>query len=163
MRVAVQGFGNVGYHAARLLDERGATVVAISDKVGGIYDESGIDIDAAGLYYRENGTLTDFPGGDAISNEELLTCDCDVLVPAAMENTIDADVAPHIQARMVVRRRQRPHHPRGRRNPPRQRRHRPPRHPRQRRRRHRQLLRVGAGAGELLLGRASACRTSCSG
>jgi glutamate dehydrogenase (NAD(P)+) len=101
IRVAVQGFGNVGFHTARLLDARGATVVAISAKEGGIYDESGIDIDAAGLYYKERGVLTDFPGGDAITNEELLVCDCDVLIPAAMENTITEDVAPHIKARVV--------------------------------------------------------------
>jgi glutamate dehydrogenase (NAD(P)+) len=101
IRVAVQGFGNVGFNTARLLDARGATVVAISAKEGGIYDESGIDIDAAGLYYKERGVLTDFPGGDAITNEELLVCDCDVLIPAAMENTITDDVAPHIKARVV--------------------------------------------------------------
>lgn len=101
LRIAVQGFGNVGFHAARLLAERGAIIVAISAKEGGLYDESGIDIEAAGLYYRENGVLTDFPGADAISNEELLTCECDVLVPAAMENTVTADVAPHIKARIV--------------------------------------------------------------
>src|SRR5947207_9806654 len=89
VRVAIQGFGNVGYHTARLLDTRGATVIAISEKNGGIYDESGVDIEAAGLYYRENGTLEGFPGGDPVTNEELLTYDCDVLIPAAMENTID--------------------------------------------------------------------------
>lgn len=100
-RIAIQGFGNVGYHAARLLDERGATIVAISAKEGGLYDETGIDIDAAGAYYRENGVLTDFPGADAISNDELITCDCDVLIPAAMENTINEEVAPHIKARVV--------------------------------------------------------------
>ena len=101
MRVAVQGFGNVGFHAARLLDERGATIVGISAREGGLYDETGIDIDAAGVYYRENGVLTDFPGADAMSNEELVTCDCDVLIPAAMENTITEDVAPHIKAQIV--------------------------------------------------------------
>jgi len=101
VRVAVQGFGNVGSNAARLLDSRGATIVAISEKNGGVHDESGIDVEAASLYYREHGELTDFPSGDAITNEELLTCDCDVLVPAAMENTIDADVAPHVRARIV--------------------------------------------------------------
>jgi glutamate dehydrogenase (NAD(P)+) len=102
IRVAVQGFGNVGYHTARLLDARGATVVGISAKEGGLYDESGMDIDAAGLYYKERGVLTDFPGGDAITNEELLTCECDVLIPAAMENTITEEIAPHIKARVVV-------------------------------------------------------------
>jgi glutamate dehydrogenase (NAD(P)+) len=100
-RIAIQGFGNVGYHAARLLDERGATIVAISAKEGGLYDESGIDIDAAGTYYRENGVLTDFPGSDAVTNDEVITCECDVLVPAAMENTITEEVAPHIKARVV--------------------------------------------------------------
>jgi glutamate dehydrogenase (NAD(P)+) len=101
MRIAVQGFGNVGFHAASLLAERGATIVAISAKEGGLFDESGIDIEAAGTYYKENGFLTDFPGADAITNDELLTCDCDVLVPAAMENTVNAEVAPHVKARIV--------------------------------------------------------------
>jgi glutamate dehydrogenase (NAD(P)+) len=102
-RVAVQGFGNVGFHTARLLAERGAVVVAISEKAGGVYDDSGVDVEAAGRYYRETGTLVSFPGGgDAISNEELLTCDCDVLAPCAMENTVTADVAPHVKARIVV-------------------------------------------------------------
>jgi glutamate dehydrogenase (NAD(P)+) len=101
VKVAVQGFGNVGFHTARLLEERGATVVGISEVKTGIYDESGLDIDAAGAYYREHGTLDGFTGGDAITNEELLTCECDVLIPAAMENTIDAEVAPHIKARIV--------------------------------------------------------------
>ncbi|MDB5358060.1 MAG: Glu/Leu/Phe/Val dehydrogenase [Phycisphaerales bacterium] len=101
VRIAVQGFGNVGSHAARLLAERGATIVAISAKEGGLFDESGIDIEAAMRYYKENGVLTDFPGADAITNEELLTCECDVLIPAAMESTVDAQVAPHIKARIV--------------------------------------------------------------
>jgi glutamate dehydrogenase (NAD(P)+) len=101
-RIAIQGFGNVGYNAARLLDEMGANIVAVTERKSGIYDESGIDIAAAGLYYRERGELTDFPHADAITNEELLTCDCDVLIPAAMENTLTEDVAPHIKARIVV-------------------------------------------------------------
>jgi glutamate dehydrogenase (NAD(P)+) len=101
-RIAVQGFGNVGSHAARLLDGRGATIIAITERASGIFDESGIDVEAAAKYYKENGTLADFPGADAITNEELLTCECDVLIPAAMENTIDAAVAPHIQARIIV-------------------------------------------------------------
>jgi glutamate dehydrogenase (NAD(P)+) len=102
VRVAVQGFGNVGYFTASLLDERGASIVAITEKNGGIYNEKGIDVAAAGLYYRENGTLVDFPGAEAISNEDLLTCDCDVLIPAAMENTVDSKIAPHVKARVVV-------------------------------------------------------------
>ncbi len=102
VKIAVQGFGNVGYHAARLLDDRGATIIAISAKEGGIYNSGGVDIDQAGRYYRENGKLEDFPGGETITNEELLTCECDVLIPAAMENTIDEDIAPDIQAHTIV-------------------------------------------------------------
>jgi glutamate dehydrogenase (NAD(P)+) len=101
-KISVQGFGNVGFHAARLLHERGATIVAISERASGIFDESGIDIAAAGNFYRDNGTLVDFPGADAVSNEEVLTCECDVLVPAATENTLNGDVAPHVKARCVV-------------------------------------------------------------
>jgi glutamate dehydrogenase (NAD(P)+) len=97
IRVAVQGFGNVGFHTARLLDARGATVVAISAKEGGIYDESGIDIDAAGLYYKERGVLTDFPGGDGKHNHRRCR-------------------AAHQGARRM-RRRQRSDNPRRRRNP----------------------------------------------
>ena len=100
--VAVQGFGNVGYHTARLLDQRGATVVAVSEKMGGVFDETGVDIEAAGQFYKENGTLVGYPGGDPITNEELLTCECDVLIPAAMENTVTETVAPHVRARIIV-------------------------------------------------------------
>ena len=102
VRIAVQGFGNVGYNAARLLAQRGAIIVAVSDRLGGIWDENGIDIESAGAYYRENHTLDDYPESEVLTNEELLTCECDVLVPAAMENTIDASVAPHIVAQTVV-------------------------------------------------------------
>jgi glutamate dehydrogenase (NAD(P)+) len=102
MRIAVQGFGNVGFHAARLLEERGAKIIAVSERKSGVYDEHGIDIEAAGLYYRERGDLTDYPHGEDISNEDLLTCDCDILVPAAMENTVTEEVAPHIKARILV-------------------------------------------------------------
>ncbi|QOV87348.1 Glu/Leu/Phe/Val family dehydrogenase [Humisphaera borealis] len=102
VKVAVQGFGNVGFHAARLLAERGATVVAVTERSSGIYDDTGIEVEAAHNYYRENGTLAGFADCDEISNEELLTCDCDVLVPAAMENTLTEDVAPHVRARVVV-------------------------------------------------------------
>ena len=101
-RVAVQGFGNVGYHAARLLAERGATVVAVSEKNGGVHSEAGIDVDAAGAHYRDTGTLAGLADADGMDNDELLACDCDVLVPAAMENTLDAGTAPHVRAKVVV-------------------------------------------------------------
>jgi glutamate dehydrogenase (NAD(P)+) len=101
-RVGVQGFGNVGYHTARLLHDRGALVIGIGERASAIFDESGIDVEAAGRFYKESGTLEGFPGSDSITNEELLTCACDVLIPAAMENTITEEFAPHIQARIVV-------------------------------------------------------------
>jgi glutamate dehydrogenase (NAD(P)+) len=101
-RIAIQGFGNVGYHAARLLDERGATIVAISDRFGGIWNDQGIDIEAAGAFLRETGKLTDFPAGEAITNDELVECECDVLIPAAMENTITEDNAPTIRAKYII-------------------------------------------------------------
>ncbi len=102
VKVAVQGFGNVGFHAARLLAERGATVVAITERSSGIYDDTGIEVEADHNYYRENGTLSGFADCDDMTNEELLTCECDVLIPAAMENTLTEAVAPHVRARVVV-------------------------------------------------------------
>ena len=101
VRVAVQGFGNVGYHAARLLASHGAAVVGISERDSGVFDETGIDVEALGQHYKETGSLNDFGTGDSISNEELLTCDCDVIIPAATENTVNATVAPHIKARVI--------------------------------------------------------------
>jgi len=101
-RVVVQGFGNVGSHAARLIEQRGGVVIGISDKNGGIFNEKGVDIEEAIAYYKTSGSLEDFEGGDSISNEELITGECDVLVPAAMESTITEAIATHIKARVVV-------------------------------------------------------------
>jgi glutamate dehydrogenase (NAD(P)+) len=104
-RVAVQGFGNVGSWAAKLLQERGCTIVAISDRDVGVINTKGVNVDSAMAYVRKNNTLVgwcDKSYGDEITNHELLTCDCDVLLPAAMENTIDAEVAPQIRARIVA-------------------------------------------------------------
>jgi glutamate dehydrogenase (NAD(P)+) len=81
---------------------RGATIIAITERASGIYDEKGIDVDAAGRYYRERGDLVDYPHGEAISNEELLTCDCDIVIPAATESTVTEEIAPHIKARILV-------------------------------------------------------------
>ena len=100
---AVQGFGNVGSHAASLLHERGVKVKAISDISGAYYNENGIDIEGA-IKFRDlnKGTLTNFPGAELISNEDLLTLDVDVLVPAAKEDVITVENAPYIQAKMIV-------------------------------------------------------------
>ena len=100
---AVQGFGNVGSHAAALLHERGVMIKAISDISGAYYNENGIDIEGA-MKYRDlnKGTLENFPGAERITNEELLMLDVDVLVPAAKEDVINNENAPYIRAKMIV-------------------------------------------------------------
>jgi glutamate dehydrogenase (NAD(P)+) len=100
---AVQGFGNVGSWAARLLEERGLKVLAVSDISGAYYNENGIDIDKA-LKYRDanKGSLEGYTEAQKISNEELLTLPVDVLVPAATEDVINATNAPKIQAKLIV-------------------------------------------------------------
>jgi glutamate dehydrogenase (NAD(P)+) len=102
LRVAIQGFGNVGFHTARLLEERGAVILAIGEKAGGSHSEKGLDVEELGRYYRENGRIHDYPGGESITNDELMMCDCDVLIPAAMENTIQGEIADKIKARTIV-------------------------------------------------------------
>ena len=101
-RVAVQGFGNVGSHAARLFAERGCAVVAISDVTGAYVNLNGINIPSAIAYAQEHHSLDGFRGGDRISNEDLIGLDCDVLVPAALENVITVENASRIKAKLVV-------------------------------------------------------------
>lgn len=101
-RVAVQGFGNAGSVAARLLAERGAIVVAVSDSRGGIHAPSGLDVPAVIAFKEATGSVTGFPDADAISNEDLLTVDCDVLIPAALEGQITEANAPEIRAWLVA-------------------------------------------------------------
>ncbi len=100
--VAVQGFGNVGSYFAKFVAELGATVVAISDSTGGIHNPDGIDVPAAFAHKRGGGSLAELKGGDAISNDELLLLDCDVLAPCALEQVITLDNADQVRARLVV-------------------------------------------------------------
>jgi glutamate dehydrogenase (NAD(P)+) len=100
-KVAVQGFGNVGSISAQLMHNEGATIIAVSDKHGGIYNPKGIDIDAALTYVASKKSLAGFPGAEAITNEQLLALECDVLVPAAMENVITAENARSIKAKII--------------------------------------------------------------
>ena len=100
-RVAIQGFGNVGSHLAKLLAQDGALVVAISDSSGGLYNERGIDIAAAFAHKGETGSLVGLRGADAITNEELLLIDCDVLAPCALEQVIHEGNAAQVRARVV--------------------------------------------------------------
>jgi glutamate dehydrogenase/leucine dehydrogenase len=100
---AVQGFGNVGMNAAQLLHTRAIKVVAISDYTGAFYNEKGIDVDKAIQYVKKNNNvLQGFTGGEPISNEELLTLDVDVLVPAATQNQINEEIAHKIKAKLIV-------------------------------------------------------------
>jgi glutamate dehydrogenase (NAD(P)+) len=99
--VAVQGFGNVGSHLARLLAEDGARVVAISDSSGGLYNPEGIDVRAASAHKAETGSLAGMRGGDPISNDELLLLQCDVLAPCALEQVLHAGNADKVRAKMV--------------------------------------------------------------
>jgi glutamate dehydrogenase (NAD(P)+) len=102
LRVAVQGFGNVGGVAARIFHEMGAKVVAVSDALGGLYNPNGLDIPALRDCANRDGTLTTHPGGEPISPKELLELDVDVLVPAAIENQITAENADRIQAKIII-------------------------------------------------------------
>ncbi len=100
---AVQGFGNVGSHAAKLLHERGVNVVAISDLSGAYYNEKGIDIDKAIEYVQNNNrSLVGFDGAESIPPGELLTLEVDILVPAAKEDVIVLENANQVKAKLIV-------------------------------------------------------------
>jgi len=100
-RVAVQGFGNVGSVTADLMAKEGATIVAVSDKSGGLVNPKGLDVADLIKWVRERRQLSGYPKADAITNDELLLTDCDVLVPAALENVITRKNAPHIKAKVI--------------------------------------------------------------
>ena len=101
-RIAIQGFGNVGSWTARILSEMGANIVAVSDASGGIYASDGLPIDDLFHYSYKRRTIERFGQGEAISNEDLLTLDCDILIPAALGGSITKDNAKDIKAKMVV-------------------------------------------------------------
>jgi glutamate dehydrogenase (NAD(P)+) len=100
--VAVQGFGNAGSIAARLIRDEGATVIAVSDTGGGILNRAGLDVDRVIGWKKEHGTVAGFPGARAISNDQLLEVECDVLIPAALENQISAANAGRVKAKIVA-------------------------------------------------------------
>lgn len=99
--VAVQGFGNVGSVAARLLGREGCKIQAISDRTGAYYNKNGIDVDAAIQHVADHRSLEGFTGGDPITNADLLTLDVDVLLPAALENVITSKNADKIRAKII--------------------------------------------------------------
>lgn len=100
--IAIQGFGNVGSETALALASYGARIIAISDHTGGIFNATGIDIQKAVNYVKYQKVLLDFDGGEPISNEQLLTLTCTVLIPAALERVVTPDTAKRLQCRLLV-------------------------------------------------------------
>ncbi len=100
--VALQGFGNVGRHAARLIAESGGRVVAVGDHLGGVANAEGLDVAQLSGWALEHRTVAGFPGGDPIEGSEVLTWGADVLVPAAIEDVLTEDNARDVRARIVV-------------------------------------------------------------
>ena len=101
--VAVQGYGNAGSVAAKLIDDLGANVVAVSDSSGAVYHGEGLDARAVKDFKNETGSVSGYDGAsEELTNEELLTLDVDLLIPAALENAIDADIAPDVSADIIV-------------------------------------------------------------
>jgi glutamate dehydrogenase (NAD(P)+) len=100
-RIAIQGFGNVGRNLAIILAGDGATIVALSDSTGGVYNASGLDLAAAIQHKQENGELAGLAAADTITNDELLLLDCDVLAPCALEQVITDENADKVKATVV--------------------------------------------------------------
>ena len=99
---AVQGFGQVGSELATHLHQAKCRVVAVSDMYGGVYDEKGLDIPALKEHVRTTGSVADFPGSTALSNEQILEAEVDMLIPAAVHDVIHADNAANIKAKLIV-------------------------------------------------------------
>lgn len=101
-KVIVQGMGNVGYHAAKYFHEAGAVIVGLIEWDGALYSEKGLDPDAVLKHKNETGSIINFPGAKTLEkNEEGLEMDCDILIPAALENVIHKDNAPRIKAKII--------------------------------------------------------------
>jgi glutamate dehydrogenase/leucine dehydrogenase len=101
-RVAVQGFGNVGYNAASILHNMGCRIVAVSDSLGGIYCKEGLNPYKVRVHKNKTGTVEGLTDCTDISNSELIEADCDILVPGAIENQITGENAPRVRAKIVA-------------------------------------------------------------
>jgi glutamate dehydrogenase/leucine dehydrogenase len=100
-RVVIQGFGNAGAHAARLFHEAGASIIAVSDSQGGVINERGLDLAALRSHKQKTRTVVGAANTRNLSNDDLLTLDCDILIPAALENQIRGDNAKKIRAKLI--------------------------------------------------------------
>jgi len=101
-RVAIQGYGNVASAAAKKLVKIGTKVVAISDVHTGIHNPNGLNLDDVNAYLQKNRTLKGYPEAEAVTNEELLCLDCDILIPAAIDGTLTEKIAPNVKARIIA-------------------------------------------------------------
>jgi len=101
-KVAIQGFGNAGSIAAQLMVAEKSTIVAVSDSTGGIHNPNGLEINKVIAWKQEHGTVQGFPGSKDISNAEVIETECDILIPAALENQITERNAPNVKARLVA-------------------------------------------------------------
>jgi glutamate dehydrogenase (NAD(P)+) len=101
-RVIIQGFGNVGSNAARLMAEAGYKIVGILEIEGGLYNRNGIDVEALWDYRQRNRTLRDFPGAEPVDPAELLVTDCEILIPAATENQITSRNADRVKCKILA-------------------------------------------------------------
>jgi glutamate dehydrogenase (NAD(P)+) len=102
LRVCVQGFGNVGSNAALLIEQLGCKIVGASDVKGGVYSARGLPVVDLLAHVKRTGSVVGFPGGESLTNEELLEADCDVLVPAALECVLHGGNAARVKARLIV-------------------------------------------------------------
>jgi len=100
-RVIVQGFGNVGGMAAKLMKRAGFKIICVIEYDGAVYNRNGLDIEALQLHRKETGSIVDFPEAEAVDKEAALLLDCDVLLPAAKENVITTANADRIKARII--------------------------------------------------------------
>ena len=101
-KIAIQGFGNVGGNAAEIFAKHGYKIIAMSDSKGGVVNEEGLDVKALEDWKKSSGTLAGFPGSRTVTNEELLELECDVLIPAALENQITGENADKIKAKFIL-------------------------------------------------------------
>ena len=101
-KIIVQGLGNVGYHAAKFFQEAGALVVGLAEYEGSIYNETGLDVDAVVQHRKASGSILNFPGAKNFEkNTDALEAPCDILIPAALENVINGENAPRVQAKII--------------------------------------------------------------
>jgi glutamate dehydrogenase/leucine dehydrogenase len=102
MRVAIQGFGAVGKHAARFFHEAGSVLVAVADITGAVHSSDGLDFDALIAHKEAGGTISEFTGGKQIERDSIIAVDCDLLIPAARPDVIHADNQAGVQAKLIV-------------------------------------------------------------